>query len=175
MAGVDEARRRFAFIDGERLGVLGVSYGGFMTSWVVGHTNRFKAACSEAAINNVSTQVGTSDIGHHWTIQEQGGVPPWEDIGRYLARSPLTYVKDVCTPLLIVHGENDLRCNIVESEQLFVALKKLGRDVVFVRVPDAGHGFGALGRPRQRLERYKIILDWFGKYLAPVTPAESWP
>jgi len=138
-----------------------------MTSWVVGHTDRFKAACSEAAINSMWTQVGTSDIGHHWTVNKAGGVPPWDDIERYLEHSPLTYVKNIRTPLLIVHGESDLRCSIIESEQLFVALKKLGRDVVFVRVPDEGHGFGALGRLRHRLERWRIILDWFGQYLAP--------
>ena len=167
MAGLDEALRRFPFIDADRLGVIGVSYGGYMTSWIVGHTTRFKAACSEAAINNVATQVGTSDIGHRWTVLEQGGVAPWEDPARYAARSPLTYAPQIRTPLLIVHGENDLRCNIVESEQLFVALKRLGREVVFVRVADAGHGFGGLGRPRQRLERWRIILDWFAKYLHP--------
>ena len=166
MAGVDEALRQFPWIDGDRLGVIGVSYGGFMTSWVVGHTDRFKAACSEAGINNVATQVGTSDIGWHWTINEQGGVPPWEDVARYVQRSPITYADRIRTPLLLVHGESDLRCNIIESEQLFVALKRLGRTVTFVRVPDAGHGFGAVGRPRQRLERYRIILDWFSKYLA---------
>ena len=60
-----------------------------------------------------------------------------------------------------------MRCNIVESEQLFVALKRLGREVVFVRMPDAGHGFGGVGRPRQRLERFRLILDWFAKYLRP--------
>lgn len=167
MSGVDEALRRFPFIDGGRLGVLGLSYGGFMTSWVVSHTDRFKAACSEAAISSLLTHLGTSDIGYWWTIKEAGGVPPWDDIDRYLRHSPLTYVKNIRTPLLIVHGECDLRCSIVESEQLFVALKKLRRDVTFVRVPDAGHAFGALGRPRQRLERYKVILDWFGKYLTP--------
>jgi dipeptidyl aminopeptidase/acylaminoacyl peptidase len=167
MVGVDEALRRFPWIDGDRLGVLGVSYGGFMTSWVVGHTQRFKAACSEAGINNVATQVGTSDIGWHWTIHEQGGVPPWEDVARYVQRSPVSYADKVRTPLLLVHGESDLRCNIIESEQMFVALKRLGRTVTFVRVPDAGHGFGALGRPRQRLERYRIILDWFATYLPP--------
>jgi len=96
-------------------------------------------------------------------------VPPWEDVARYVERSPLTYAERIRTPLLLVHGESDLRCNIVESEQMFVALKRLGRTVTFVRVPDAGHGFGALGRPRQRLERYRIILDWFSKYLAPAT------
>src|SRR5438093_470766 len=167
MTGLDEALHRFPFIDGGRLGVIGVSYGGFMTSWVVGHTERFKAACFEAAINNVATHLGTSDIGWHWTVTEQGGVPPWEDVGRYVDRSPVAYAPSIHTPLLIVHGESDLRCNIVEGEQLFVALKRLGREVVFVRVPDAGHGFGALGRPRQRVERFRIILDWFAKYLQP--------
>jgi len=151
--------------------VIGVSYGGYMTSWVVAHTSRFKVACSEAAINNVATQVGTSDIGHHWTIKEQGDVPPWEDAERYARRSPITHVKNIHTPLLIVHGESDLRCNIVESEQLFVALRKLGREVVFVRMPDAGHGFGVVGRPRQRLERFRIILEWFARYLRPDPPA----
>lgn len=169
MTGVDEALGRFPFIDGQRLGVIGISYGGFMTSWVVGHTNRFKAACSEAGINNVATQVGTSDIGWRWTINEQGGVAPWEDPGRYADRSPVTYAPAIQTPLLLMHGESDLRCNIIESEQLFVALKRLGRTVVFVRMPDAGHAFGALGRPRQRLERFRIILDWFARYLAPGT------
>ena len=94
-------------------------------------------------------------------------MPPWEDVGRYVDRSPVAYAPSIHTPLLIVHGESDLRCNIVEGEQLFVALKRLGREVVFVRVPDAGHGFGALGRPRQRVERFRIILDWFAKYLQP--------
>jgi dipeptidyl aminopeptidase/acylaminoacyl peptidase len=166
MAGLDEALRRAPFIDPERLGVIGISYGGFMTSWTVGHTKRFKAACSEAAINNVVTQVGTSDLGFWWTIAEQGGVAPWDDPERYLRRSPLTYVREVTTPLLIVHGESDLRCHVVESEQLFVALKRLGREAVLVRMPDAGHGFGAVGRPRQRLERYRIVLDWFATHLA---------
>jgi dipeptidyl aminopeptidase/acylaminoacyl peptidase len=166
MAGLDEALRRAPFIDPERLGVIGISYGGFMTSWTVGHTTRFKAACSEAAINNVATQVGTSDLGFWWTIAEQGGVAPWDDPERYLRRSPLAYARDITTPLLIVHGESDHRCHIVESEQLFVALKKLGRETTFVRMPDAGHGFGAVGRPRQRLERYRIILDWFATHLA---------
>ena len=94
-------------------------------------------------------------------------MPPWEDLGRYVDHSPLTHVSSIHTPLLIVHGESDLRCNIIESEQLFVALKRLGRDVTFVRMPDAGHGFGGVGRPRQRLERFRLILDWLAKYLRP--------
>src|SRR5207248_4992977 len=94
-------------------------------------------ACSEAAITSGAAHLGASDIGWHWTIDEQGGVPPWEDLGRYVDRSPVTYAPSIHTPLLIVHGESDLRCSIVESEQLFVALKRLGREAVFVRMPDA--------------------------------------
>jgi dipeptidyl aminopeptidase/acylaminoacyl peptidase len=165
MAGVDEALRRYPYIDPARLGVLGASYGGYMTNWILGHTDRFKAACSENGISNVATQVGTSDIGSIWTISEQGGVPPWEDSSRYVERSPITYAKAIRTPLLLIHSENDLRCPIEQSEQLFVALKRLGREVVLARFPEASHGLGALGRPRHRLERWRIVLDWFGKHL----------
>jgi len=146
---------------------MGVSYGGFMTSWVIGHTDRFKVACSEAAINNVATHLGTSDIGWHWTINEQGGVPPWEDVGRCVDRSSVTYALSIHTPLLIVHDESDMCCSIAEGKQLFVALKRLAREVVLVRVPVARHGFGVYGRPRQRLKRFRIVLDWFAKYLRP--------
>jgi dipeptidyl aminopeptidase/acylaminoacyl peptidase len=166
MAGVDEALRRYSYIDPARLGVLGVSYGGYMTNWVIGHTDRFKAACSDNGISNVATQVGTADIGSIWTISEQGGVPPWEDPIRYAERSPITYAKAIRTPLLLVHAEDDLRVPIEQAEQMFVALKRLGREVVLVRFPESSHGLGVLGRPRQRLERLRIVLDWFGTHLA---------
>src|SRR3989442_11730492 len=120
-------------MEGGGRGVTGGTRGGSRTGGAVSHRDRFRAACSEAAINNVATHVGTSDIGWHWTINEQGGVPPWEDVRRYVERSPVTYAPSIHTPLLLIHGESDLRCNIVESEQLFVALNRLGRVVVFVR------------------------------------------
>ena len=167
MAALDATLARCDFIDPARLGVIGGSYGGFMASWIVGHTDRFRAACSERAVNNQLTMFGTSDIGSWFNLVETGGRLPWDDPARWVERSPLTYAKDIRTPLLIIHSEDDLRCPISEGEQLFVALKKLGREVVFVRFPDENHELSRSGRPRHRLERFRIILDWFGKHLSP--------
>ncbi len=170
MAALDEAIARHPFIDPDRLGVLGGSYGGFLTSWTVGHTRRFKAACSERAVNCQYTMFGTSDIGHSFNVVELGGPMPWEDMARYIERSPLTYAKDVVTPLLIIHSEDDLRCPIEQGEQLFVALKKLRREVRFVRFPGENHEMSRSGKPRHRLERFRHILEWFAAYLEK-TPA----
>jgi dipeptidyl aminopeptidase/acylaminoacyl peptidase len=166
MAGVDEALRRCDCIDPERLGVLGGSYGGYMTSWTVGHTSRFKAACSERAVNNTYTLFGTSDIGHSFS-EAQSGYLPWENMSWYIEHSPLTYAKDITTPLLIIHSENDLRCPMEQAEQLFVALKKQHKEVLFVRFPDEDHELSRAGKPRHRLERFRYILQWFGRYLQP--------
>jgi dipeptidyl aminopeptidase/acylaminoacyl peptidase len=165
LAGLDEALRRFDVLDRERLGVLGGSYGGFMTSWIVGHTDRFRAACSERAVNDQRTMFGTSDIGHAFNAVAVGGAMPWEDPARYAERSPLTYAPRITTPLLIMHSEEDYRCPIEQAEQLFVALKKLGREVLFVRFPGENHELSRSGTPRHRLERFRIILDWFGRHL----------
>jgi len=165
MAALDEALARHPFIDPERLGVLGGSYGGFLTSWTVGHTRRFKAACSERAVNCQYTMFGTSDIGASFNVAELGGPMPWEDMARYIERSPLTYAKDIVTPLLIIHSEEDLRCPIEQGEQLFVALKKLRRQVRFIRFPGENHEMSRSGKPRHRLERFRHILEWLGAYL----------
>lgn len=165
LATLDEALRRFDWIDPERIGLLGGSYGGFMTSWIVGHSKRFRAACSERAVNAQTSMFGTSDIGAIFNTAELGGVRPWEDIGKYLERSPLTYAREITTPLLIMHSEDDLRCPIEQAEQLFVALKTLRREVTFVRFPDENHELSRSGKPRHRLERFRILLDWFAKYL----------
>jgi dipeptidyl aminopeptidase/acylaminoacyl peptidase len=108
---------------------------------------------------------GTSDIGHLFNVLEMGGTLPWEDFSRWVERSPLTYAAAIRTPLLIVHSEDDLRCPMSEAEQLFAALKKLRREVVLVRVPDENHELSRSGRPRHRLERFRIILDWFDRHL----------
>ncbi len=166
LAGLDAALARFPAIDPARLGVMGGSYGGFMTSWIVGHSTRFRAACSERAVNSQPSMFGTSDIGHVFNAVEIGGPMPWEDMARYLERSPLTYARDITTPLLIIHSEDDLRCPIEQAEQLFVALKVLGREVVFVRFAGENHELSRSGKPRHRLERFRIILDWFGPRLS---------
>jgi dipeptidyl aminopeptidase/acylaminoacyl peptidase len=164
MAGVDEALRQCPFIDPERLGIMGGSYGGFLTSWTVGHTDRFQAACSERAVNNVYTLFGTSDIGASF-LEAQSGALPWDNMQWYIDHSPLTYAKNITTPLLIMHAEDDLRCVIEQAEQLFAALKRLRKEVLFVRFPDENHEMSRSGKPRHRLERFRYILDWFAKYL----------
>ncbi len=125
--------------------------------------------------SNVATHTATSDIGPIWTINAQGGVLPWADPSRYVERSPLTYARAIQTPLLLIHAENDLRCPIEQAEQLFVALKRLGREVVLVRFPDESHGLAAFGRPRHRLERLRIVLDWFAKHLGPAEMSSRSP
>jgi dipeptidyl aminopeptidase/acylaminoacyl peptidase len=167
MAGLDEALRRFDFLDPARLGVMGGSYGGFMTSWIVGHTDRFRAACSERAVNAMWSMYGTSDIGFWFQEAHALGRPPWEDLKWYLERSPLSYARDIRTPLLIVHSESDLRCPMEQAEQLYVALKKLKRTVRFVRFPDEDHELSRSGRPRHRLARFRILLEWFAEHLPP--------
>jgi dipeptidyl aminopeptidase/acylaminoacyl peptidase len=164
MAGVDTALQHCDFIDPQRLGVMGGSYGGFLTSWTVGHTARFKVACSERAVNNPYTLFGTSDIGHTFSEAESGYLP-WENLQWYIDHAPLTYAKDITTPLLIMHAEDDLRCPMEQAEQLFIALKKQRKDVMFVRFPDENHEMSRSGTPRHRLERFRLILEWFAKYL----------
>jgi dipeptidyl aminopeptidase/acylaminoacyl peptidase len=165
MTGLDEALRRHGEIDTARLGVMGGSYGGFLTSWIVGHTDRFKAACSERAVNDQWGMFGSSDIGHLFNAVELGALP-WENLGEYVERSPISYAKNITTPLLILHAEEDLRCPVAQAEQLFVALKRLGREVLFVRFPDENHEMSRSGKPRHRLARFRFILDWFGKRLS---------
>jgi dipeptidyl aminopeptidase/acylaminoacyl peptidase len=111
--------------------------------------------------------VGTSDIGHNFPEWHSGGPPPWESLEWYLARSPLSYAKDIRTPLLIIHSEDDLRCPIEQAEQLFVALKRLGRPVRLVRFPEESHDLSRTGRVRHRLARFRFLLDWFGQHLRP--------
>jgi dipeptidyl aminopeptidase/acylaminoacyl peptidase len=164
LAVVDAAVERFDFVDPDRLGILGGSYGGFMTSWVIGHTDRFKAAVSERAVNNMFTMSWTSDLGPVFDRSYQG-VDYLTDPEELLRQSPITYVKDMQTPVLVLHSENDLRCPIEQGEQLFTALRLLGRDVEFVRFPGESHELSRAGAPKHRVERFEVILDYFGRKL----------
>jgi dipeptidyl aminopeptidase/acylaminoacyl peptidase len=163
LAVVETAVDRFDFVDGERLGVLGGSYGGYMTSWIVGHTDRFKAALSERAVNNLVSMYGSSDVG--WVFKGYHGEFVHDDVGRYLQISPWTYAKQIETPLLIVHSEQDLRCNIEQAEQLFTTLRLLGRDVELVRFPGESHELTRSGNPVHRVQRFELVLEWFDRYL----------
>jgi dipeptidyl aminopeptidase/acylaminoacyl peptidase len=164
MEGLDAALARFPFLDPARLGVQGASYAGFMTNWIIGHTSRFLAAVSSVSIANLLAQWGTSDLAFLKSRWEYPG-DPWESPTFYWERSPLAYVKDVTTPVLILGSEDDLRCPISESEQFFTALKKLRKDAVFVRFPGESHLLSHSGQPHHRIERLRLIVEWFGKYL----------
>jgi dipeptidyl aminopeptidase/acylaminoacyl peptidase len=163
LAGVDALLQK-GYIDEQRMGVTGGSYGGFMTNWLVGHTDRFKAAVTQRSVVNLASDFGSCDFG--WTFaDDELETTPWDDLDRYMRLSPITYVKNIHTPLLILHSEQDLRCSIEQAEQLFAALKYLGREVLFVRFEGQSHGLSRGGHPKLRLKRLHLILDWFEKYL----------
>lgn len=163
MACVDAACQRFSWIDPGRLGILGGSYGGYMTSWAIGHTSRFRAACSERACNNLLTMEYSADVAGY--IRSYVGPDHLTDPGAYLRHSPVSYVRDMTTPLLILHSEEDLRCPISQAEELFVALRLLGRDPVMYRFPGENHELTRSGSPRHRITRAELILDWFRTHL----------
>jgi dipeptidyl aminopeptidase/acylaminoacyl peptidase len=163
MAVVDTALDRYDFIDPERLGVLGGSYGGYMTSWIVSHTNRFKAAISERAVNNLISMYGSSDVG--WVFKGYHGDFVHDAVDKYLQISPWTYAKQIETPLLIMHSENDLRCNIEQAEVMFTTLRLLGKEVEMVRFPAESHELTRSGNPVHRVQRFELVLDWFDRYL----------
>jgi dipeptidyl aminopeptidase/acylaminoacyl peptidase len=165
MAVVDSALDRFDFCDPERLGVLGGSYGGYLTSWIVSHTNRFKAACSERAVNDWSSMHGSSDFG--WSFKGYTGSFLFEDPEAWRAMSPVTYATAIETPLLIMHSENDLRCNVEQAEQLFTTLRLLKKDVELVRWPGESHELSRSGAPAHRVARFEVLLEWFDRYLKP--------
>jgi dipeptidyl aminopeptidase/acylaminoacyl peptidase len=171
MACIETACQRFGWIDPGRLGILGGSYGGFMTSWAIGHTGRFRAACSERACNNLLTMEHTTDIAGF--IRSYVGPDHLEDPGTYLRQSPVSYVRDMTTPLLILHSEEDLRCPVSQAEELFVALRLLGREPVMYRFPGENHELTRPGSPRHRIIRAELILDWFRRHLddGPTAPA----
>ncbi|WP_125010293.1 S9 family peptidase [Parageobacillus thermoglucosidasius] len=164
MSGVEYALAHFHFIDETRLGVTGGSYGGFMTNWIVGHTDRFKAAVTQRSISNWLSFYGVSDIGYFFTEWEVG-CNVWENPERLWHHSPLKYVKNIRTPLLILHSEKDYRCPIEQAEQLFISLKHLKRETKLVRFPEANHDLSRNGPPTLRLERLNHIVGWFEKYL----------
>jgi dipeptidyl aminopeptidase/acylaminoacyl peptidase len=160
MVAVDAALARGG-LDAERLAVMGTSYGGYMTNWIIGQTGRFKAAVTINSVTNLLSSFGTGDIDSVWAQGDYGW--PWENEQYYRERSPLTHAGKVTTPLRIIAAEHDYRCPISQSEELFVWLKKLGRAPVdFVRLPNASHGIFA--SPRQRIRRMELVLEWIQQW-----------
>ena len=135
-----------------------------MSSWIVGHDHRFGAAVVGAPVTNLHSFYGTSDIGVRFGEVEVGGTP--EDVLElYHKHSPLSYVYNVQTPVLLLHGEQDFSCPLEQSEQFFVALKRRGVDVEFVRFPGESHGFTTSGHPVMRYEYLSRMLAWFDRYI----------
>ncbi len=152
-------------IDKERLFVTGGSYGGFMTNWIVGHTNRFRAAVTQRSISNQLSFWGTSDIGPWFNRDYIGaGKDLWEGFDEYWNMSPLKYAKSIKTPLLIIHSEEDYRCPVSEAYQLFYALKMQGVDTKMVLFPKENHDLSRNGKPKHREARLMEIAQWFKKY-----------
>ena len=164
MEVVDFILENFDFIDGDRLGVTGGSYGGFMTNWIVTHTDRFKAAVTQRSISNWLSFYGTSDIGP-WFAEDQIGGKPWREFEVLMEKSPLRYADKIRTPLLIIHSVEDYRCWLDQAVQLFTALKILGREVEMVLFPNENHDLSRTGKPKHRVERLKHILRWFDSKL----------
>ncbi len=163
LASVEELAKR-SYIDEDRMAVHGFSYGGFMSGWIVGHDNRFKAAIVGAMCANLHSMYGTSDIGTSFGEINWGGV--YTDArDKFLEHSPITYAPNVETPVLLLHGEADLRCPIEQSEQYFVALMRLGKTVEFVRFPDSPHGFRKTGHPKLIVEYFERMLGWLERYV----------
>ena len=161
MAVVDAVLEK-GFVDPARLYVTGGSYGGYMTNWIVTQTQRFRAAVTQRSISDLGTFFGTSDIG--WDLVDEFKGTPWEKPEAYEKWSPLTYLKNIDTPLMIIHSENDLRCPMEQAERLFAPLKYMGKEVRLIRFPESSHGLSRGGRPDRRIKRLDLMVEWFEKH-----------
>jgi acylaminoacyl-peptidase len=164
MTGVD-ALIDEGLVDADRLGVTGGSYGGYLTSWMVGHSDRFKAAVTARSVNDLTSEMLSGDIAGPLFGRHEYGANPWEDPELYRLHSPLTYADRIHTPLLIQHSEKDLRTPIGQGEELFSVLRSLRRPVRFLRVPDENHDLTRGGAPFRRVENIERISDWFRHFL----------
>ena len=164
LMGLVESAIATASVDPSRLAIMGESYGGYMANWAVAHTNRFRVAVTENSLSDlVAAYAGPS--GPAFWRSELGGTP-WNRPQAYLTRSPIRYVDRIRTPLLILHAELDQNCPTSQSDELFGALRSLGRDVRHVRIPGEGHLVNLLGRPSRRAARRSIIDTWLDRHLA---------
>jgi dipeptidyl aminopeptidase/acylaminoacyl peptidase len=163
MAVLDTALEQ-PYTDRERTGIWGYSYGGFMTAWTIGHTQRFKAAVCGAPCFDLESMFGTSDISHAWGPIEWGG-KPHEASEAFAAHSPSTFAHRATTPTLIIQGEADHRCPIGQGEQMFVALKQAGCEVEFARYPGGAHAMLRVGPPSHRADIFERLLGWFTDHL----------
>lgn len=163
-AAVEGALERHDRLDPDRMGLMGGSYGGFMTAWIIGQEDRWKSAVVERALTSWTSFSGTSDIGGVFPENYLGESYP-EAWDTWWKVSPLALAHNVTTPTLVLHSENDFRCPIEQAEQYFMALLRNGTTTEFLRFPGEGHEMSRSGKPRHRRERFEAILDWHDRHL----------
>ena len=155
---------KLPYIDPERMGVTGGSYGGYMTTLIIGRTHRFKAAVAQRVVSNFLSFYGSSDL--NAGLEHLAGTPaPWDDVTACWAQSPISAIGNARTPTLIIHSENDYRCDQEQGEQVFIALRRLGVDTELLLLPGESHGVSRGGRTDRRIARLEVMLGWFEKYL----------
>lgn len=158
LCGVDVVSKK-NFIDKNNIFITGGSFGGFMTSWIIGHDDRFKAAVAQRGVYNLISLYGATDAA--MLLEWEFEALPWHDPKFLMERSPLAHVENMNTPLMIIHSEKDYRAGIATAEELFVALKRMGKEAVFVRYPREGHELSRSGEPEHRIDRIRRIIEWF--------------
>ncbi len=165
MTGIDALLDK-GFVDKERMAVTGGSYGGYMTAWIVGHTDRFKCAVAQRGVYNLISFYGTSDVPS--LISYEYDVEPWEDPQRLWEHSPLAHAHKITTPLLILASDNDFRVPIEQAEQLFAFVRRSGKaPVKMLRFPRDGHELSRSGEPEHRIVRLTEMVKWFDSYCQP--------
>lgn len=166
IAGIEYAAENYDFIDKDRLGVTGGSYGGYLANWIVTQTDMFKAAVSLRSISNMYTKYGVSDIGWYGNKRGMGGADLWDEEDFIMAASPMRHAPNAKTPILLIHSLEDYRCPFEQAEQFYVALKRLQNAPVELLVfKGENHELSRSGKPMNRRDRLHGITDWFEKYL----------
>lgn len=164
MAFVDKAIEKYPQIDTENLGVYGGSYGGFMTNWIIGHNDRFKAACSQRSISNWTSFYGVSDIGYYFG-SDQTNSNPWDSLDKMWDQSPIKYADNATTPTLFIHADEDYRCPLEQGLQMYIKLKLNGVDTKMFVFHGENHELSRSGKPHGRIKRLKEIKKWFDGHL----------
>lgn len=155
---------KYHFIDEDKLGLMGGSYGGFMTNWIIGHTCKFKAAVSQRSISNWISKFGTTDIGYYF-VDDQIAASPWNDFDKLWNHSPIKYADKVSTPTLFIHSQEDYRCTLSGGLQMFTSLKYHGVETRFCMFKGENHELSRSGKPKSRIKRLEEIKNWFELYL----------
>jgi dipeptidyl aminopeptidase/acylaminoacyl peptidase len=171
LGALDDAGMSLPNIDRRRLFLTGGSYAGYLTAWIVAHDHRFKAAAAQRGVYDLSTFFGEGNA--YRLVPDDFGGYPWEPDTRRLLeqQSPLTYVSKIETPLLILHGSEDYRTGVVQSQMLFRALKEMGKPVEYVRYPGVGHELTRTGPPAQRMDHLLRIAEFFERFADNDRPA----